>query len=50
MQYLGGVQFPRNTMFNFTGIFKQCENAGTPRPPALHLHFVVCSLFYLNKF
>jgi hypothetical protein len=28
-------------------VVEQCENAGILRPPALHLHFVSGSAFYL---
>ncbi len=28
------------------GGVEQCENAGKPRPPALHLHFVTVSFFF----
>jgi hypothetical protein len=29
-------------------VVEQCENAGTPRLPALHLHIVMASVFFLR--
>jgi hypothetical protein len=31
-------------------VVEQCENAGKPRLPALHLHFVVASFFILRRY